>query len=802
MKLWHRVFRIRDKDEELEKELRFHLEEHTSDLIAQGYSPEEARRRARIALGGPEQVKEMCRDIRPTRWLRDLLQDVRFSLRMMRKAPGFTAVAVLALALGIGVNTAALSIVNGAVLRPLPVENPNELITPHWGRKSDAHVWGEFSYPNYLDLRDQNKSFSDLCAWRKTSSAISFGESRTANDDKSATVLWGELVTSNYFEVMGAKPILGRGFLPEENRTPNSHPVVVISQRVWEEHFNADEGVLGKTVFLNGQQFTVIGVMPESFLGAEYYQRHAFWVPAMMGQRFGRRADWNTDRNSTLFKLYGRLKPALTMTQAEIDLNQVLGALAERYPRENAGTKIQLTTELDGRHEAATKIFQYGGLLALCISALVLLLACANVTNLMLARAASRAREIGTRFAIGAGRGRIVRQMLTESVLLALLGGALGWAFAYWGTDVIRGSVPPGPYPIHLDISPDRYVLKWMLLVSSITGVIFGLVPALFASRTDLVAVIKGATGQSRRQRRWNLRSTLVVAQVTISIMVLICAGLFVRSLRKVFETDPGFKTETMVTMMINPRLLGYDQKAIWRFFPELLRRIETQPGVRMAALTDDLPLQNRGSLSRGPIVREGEADPQPNQGVISKCNYVSPKYFDTVQTPLVVGRDFTARDDADAPRVVIVNQEFARRFYGGAEKAIGKRFRFEAGTPHIGNYWHCQRRALWQFVRRPPTAHVSASLSAATRQREFGNQRAIDGRSSSSRDQRASRDCADGCAAASGWLDGGRREHVVTVLGAASGGGNGFDVWLAGVGAGDDGIVQRDDVCSQSTHS
>src|ERR1051325_3392318 len=220
-----------------------------------------------------------------------------------------------------------------------------------------------------------------------------------------------------------------------------------------------------------------------------------------------------------------------------------------------------------------------------------------------------------------------------------------------------------------------------MMLISLITGVIFGLAPALLASRTNLVAVIKGAAGQSHGRRRWNLRGSLVVAQVTISIIVLICAGLFIRSLRKVLETDPGFKTDNMVTMMINPRLLGYDQKAIWRFFPELLHRLETQPGVRAVAMTDDLPLQ-AGDLSRGPIVKEGEADPLPNQGVITKCDYVSPNYFETMKTPLLRGRDFTEHDDAEAPRVVIVNEEFARRFYGGVENAMGRRFRFEQGTP------------------------------------------------------------------------------------------------------------------------
>ena len=608
------------------------------------------------------------------RWEDALVQDVRYGIRVMRKGPGFTALAVLAIALGIGVNTAAFSVVHAMILLPLPVDQPSELVTLHWGNKNDAQVWGYFSYPNYLDLRDQNKSFSDLCAWRKTSGGISF-----ADNDKHATVVWGELVSSNYFEVMGVKPVLGRGFLPGENLTPNAHPVVVISHQVWQEHFNAAADVVGKTVLLNGQQFNVIGVAPESFIGAELYQRHAFWVPAMMGQRFGRNVDWHTNRSSELFKLYGRLKPGVTMAQAETDLNQVLASLAERYPREISGAKIQLTTEVDGRYESYTPMIQYGSVLVLFVSALVLLLACANVANLMLARAASRAREIGTRLAIGASRGRMVRQLLTESILHALIGGALGWLFAYWLTIVIHGSLPPAPYPHRFDITPDRYVLMWTLFVASITGVIFGLAPALYASRTDLAAVIKGAIRQSHKTRRWNVRSSLVVAQVAISIVVLICAGLFIRSLSKVVETDPGFKTDNMVTMMINPRLLGYDQNAIWRFFPELLNRIETQPGVRVAALADDLLLQ-ASDLSRGPIVKEGEADSAPNLGVISKCSYVSPKYFETVQTPLVLGREFTERDDVDAPPVVIVNQEFARRFYGTPENAIGKRFRLGQG--------------------------------------------------------------------------------------------------------------------------
>src|SRR5438270_843788 len=456
--LWRNILHKDRVRQELTQEVLAYLDLLTEMKITEGLKPEEARRAALIELGGVEQVKERVWEVKMGQKLETMWRDLRFGARMLAKHPGFTAVAALALALGIGANTAILSAVNAFVLRPLPVEKPAELVASYWGSKKDAQVWGEFSYPNYVDLREQNKSFSDLCAWRETSAGISFSESHSAGDDERAEVVWGELVSSNYFDVMGVKPMLGRGFLPEEDLAPNAHPVTVISQSVWQRHFNADAGVVGKTVYLNGQAFTVIGVMPDSFLGSTFYLRHSYWVPSMRAQECCRRAGWKTDRSYALFKLYGRLKPGLTMAQAETDLNLVDGTLAQLYPEDNAGTKIQLTTELDGRYEGATRVIKYGGLLALCVSSLVLLVACANVASLMLARATTRAREIGIRLAIGASRGRIVRQLLTESVLLALLGGGLGWVLAYWGADVIRASFPPVPYPISIDFAPDVYV--------------------------------------------------------------------------------------------------------------------------------------------------------------------------------------------------------------------------------------------------------------------------------------------------------------------------------------------------------
>jgi len=682
MNWWQRLFRRRKLDEELEKELSFHLEQHTSDLIEQGYSPSEARRRARLALGGPEQVKELCREARGTRWLYDLGRDLRYGLRILAKQPGFTLVAVLTLGLGIGVNTAILSAVNGFILRPLSAERPEELLAPYWGRKADGQVWNRFSYANYVDVREQNKSFEDLCAYTWAAAGVSSGESHNAVEGSRAEVVYGELVSGNYFEVMGVKPILGRGFLPEEDRTPNTHPVVVLSHYSWQKRFNADPNIVGKSVYLNGTAFTVVGVAPESFLGSVYYFRQGYWVPMMMAQKFSRRADWPTDRGYQTVNLYGRLKPGVTMAQAEADLNLVAENLGKLYPKEDGDTKIQLRREVDGRYEGATRVMRYGGMLALCVSGLVLLLACANVANLMLARAATRTREIGIRLAVGASRGRVVRQLLTESVLLSLAGGLLGWAFAYMGAGWAQASFPPVPYPANFDLAPDAYVLKWMLAVSTLTGVLFGLAPAVLASRTDLVNVIKGGAARlTHGRRRLNLRGALVVAQVTISLVVLVCAGLFIRSLGKVRETDPGYQTGNLVTMMINLDLLAYDQQASLRFFPELQKRVEALPGVRSAAFASEMPLMD-SRQSRGPVVKEGELDPPPNQGVISECSLVTPKYFETLRMPLVRGRDFTDRDDLNAPRVVIVNQAFARKFYGGEDEALGKRFRFSQGTP------------------------------------------------------------------------------------------------------------------------
>jgi macrolide transport system ATP-binding/permease protein len=701
---WRALFRKDDLERELDDELRFHLERDAAQNLQSGMNPEEARYAALRAFGGVEQSREECRDARGVRMLEEFLQDLRYSTRMLLKRPGFTLIAILTLALGIGANTAILSTVNGFILRPQPVENPEELVASFWGSKKDAEVWGGFSYANYVDLRERNQSLSGMLVWSLTSAGVSGGAS---GDRSRAEVAWGELVSANYFDVLGVKPVLGRGFLPEEERTQNTHPVVVISHSLWRQRFNGDAAIIGMTLYLNGAPFTVVGVAPATFKGLKFMFHQAFWVPLMMSATLGTGGDWETERGWARFNLLGRLKPSVTVAQAEADFNRIAEALAQQYPKSNADTKVQIVSERDARILDGTKAFRLGALLALCVASLVLLVACANVANLLLARSAARAKEIGIRLALGAGRWRIVRQLLIVSLLLALLGGGLGWLFAYWGTALVHASIPPIPFPIDLDFSPDWYVLKWMVAVTLATVVIFGLVPALAASRPDLVAVIKNAAaGELHSKRRWNLRSVLVVAQVAISIVVLICAGLFLRSLNKAEKLDPGFSTENLVTMKLDPGLLAYDEAAGKRFYAETLRRVAALPGVRAASLAAFLPLGDSNGVV-GPVMKEGEPEPLPNQRIDVSSNWVGPGYFATVKTPLVMGRDFTERDTQGAPLVVIVNQEFARKFYGSEQNALGKRFRFWTSKAPLREITGIAKNGLYLNLYEDPRPYI-----------------------------------------------------------------------------------------------
>jgi predicted permease len=461
--------------------------------------------------------------------------------------------------------------------------------------------------------------------------------------------------------------------------------VVVLGYKFWQRRFNSDPSIVGKNIYMNGTAFTVVGVGPKDYEGVKFAIRQDFWVPLMQQTKFyPPDPTWETERGWATWNLLGRLKPGVTMKQAEGDLNVIVENLARLYPNNAKDIKIQVVSEQDGRFDTLAKYFRFAALIALCVSGLVLLVACANVANLMLARATARTKEIGIRLAIGARRNHIIRQLLTESVILSLLAGVVGWGLAYWGAHLINSSIPPLPYPINLDVNPDLAVLKWMFGVSVLTGLVFGLAPALIASRLDLVSVLKSEVQLFVKRgaaRRVNLRAALVVAQLAISIVVLVCAGLFLRSLRKAVNTDPGFNVDNLVSMRVDPGALGYNEESGKRFYTELLHRIAEQPGVRSASLTTYLLLGDSNSGIQ--IIKEGDPEPLPNQGIIVDRSLVAPGYLETMGIKLLRGRDFTERDDSKAPHVAIVNQEFARRYYGSEENALGKRLHFWwSGSP------------------------------------------------------------------------------------------------------------------------
>src|SRR5262245_50132916 len=703
------------------EELAQYLEDCYAELLTSGATEAEAYQQTLAELSGSESLAHELRRVerqvqqepvvlginRRTNMIADFWQDLRHGARMLRKAPGFTAVAALALALGIGVNTTILSVVNGSVLRPLPVEKPDELVRLFRESKKDGEVWGAIAYANYADLRDQNKTLSGLLASKNTSVGISDGVGHNSGEAGGAEVVFGELVSGNYFDVLGVKPVLGRGFLPEEDRAENSHPVGVLGHAFWRRRFDSDAVIGGKTIFTNGHPFTVIGVAPAAFKGLDYGTRHDFWAPLMMQSKFnGQTGWWVANRLWNSLYLIGRLKPGVTMAQADADLKRVANNLGRLFPKENADMNVRIVSEFDGRYGGATWIFKLGSLLASCVAGLVLLAACANVANLTLARAAARRKEIGVRLALGAGRFRIVRQLLTESLLLALLGGALGWLFAYWGTDLVSAAFPIVSVTLDFDISPDLYVLKWMAGVTLATVLIFGLAPALLATATDLVAALKSdVAGQSRSGRRWNLRGALVVAQVTISFIVLVCAGLFLKSWNNAVNTELGFSTENLVMMMVDPGSLDYTHETSKRFHSELLKRIESQPGVRAAALTQRPLLDDNSDIRT--VVKEGEPDPPPNQGDKINGNVVTSRYFETIRTPLAAGRDFTDRDNSDAPLVAIVNQEYARKFYGGEQNALGKRIRILNPQTPLMEIVGVAKNALYDTLYDAPQPHL-----------------------------------------------------------------------------------------------
>jgi macrolide transport system ATP-binding/permease protein len=614
-----------------------------------------------------------------------LFHDLRFGFRRLIKTPGFAVIAVLSLALGIGANTAVFSLVNMILFRPLPVADPQAVVSVSAVGK-DGEL-AAFSYPNYLDFRDRNEVLSGLLTYRFVGASLS----RSGNNEK----VWGYLVSGNYFDVLGVKPALGRTFLPEEDKTRGSHPVAVISHSLWQTRFGGDPSVVDRDVLINGRKFKVIGVAPAGFKGTEVIYTPEIYVPFAMQKSIEPESDYLDDRGSQNLFAVGRIKPGVTTKQAEASLNILAAQLAKDFPNDNEGLRIQVVPPGFVLPQIRNAMLGVSAAL-MGLVALVLLIACVNLANLLLARATERGKEIAIRLSIGASRARIVRQLLTESVTLAAAGGLAGMALARWIIDSILALKPPTEIPLTLELRVDWRVLIFSMIVSVITGVLFGLVPALQATKPDLTPALKDAASQSGA-RRSLLRSGLVVAQVAVSLILLISSGLTLRALQRLRAMNPGFNPENALMMNFDLSLQGYHEDAGAQLRKQLLNRVESLPGVRSASITDFMPLSmNRNGTT---ILIEGRPQERGVNAPSAMQSDVGLKYFETIGTPLVAGRDLNEQDQEGKTRSAVVNETFARRFFPGAnpiENALGKQFRTSperqpwqiVGVAKDGKYW------------------------------------------------------------------------------------------------------------------
>jgi predicted permease len=590
----------------------------------------------------------------------NLWQDLRYGFRRLAKSPGFTLVAVASLALGIGANTAIFSLVDTVLLRPLPVKDPQQIVELYGTLHKGADYTIQ-SYPNYKDYRDRNEVFTGLAAYRFEPVSLSHGGTNER--------VWGYTVSGNYFDVLGVPPVMGRGFLPEEDRTPGARPVVVISYACWQSRFGGDPSIVGKQITLNNQPFTVVGVAPRGFIGTEVAYAPEIFAPMMMAKQIEPGSDWLETRTNDNIFVIGRLKDGVTRERAEASLVGLTRQLAEEHPQDNEGRGVKLLSPGLFIPDIRDAVVTFSAVL-MGVVGLVLLLACVNLANLLLARATERRKEIAIRLALGASRVRLVRQLLTESVVLSLAGGAFGLLLATWLNALVSAIKLPTDIALVFDLRTDWRVLVFTLGVSLATGVIFSLLPALQSSKPDMIPALKddSAMGGFRRSR---LRNALVVAQVALSLVLLVCAGLIVRGLQAAQAMHPGFNPQNAVALSFDLGLQGYDEERGRAFQRDVVERAKGLPGVRSVTLTNSLPLAI--DYNSTTIYVEGQPTASSSDLPLAVPFEVGLDYFKTMGIPLR-GRDFTEHDDKTESRVAIVNETFARKFWHG-EDAIGKRF-------------------------------------------------------------------------------------------------------------------------------
>ena len=663
---WLRVLRARfvalfwkgRLEQELDDELRSHLEMLVAENVRKGMSPKEARYAAMRSFGGVEQTKEIYREQRGLPMIETVVQDLRYGLRMLARNPGFTAVAVLTLALGIGANTAIFSLVDAVLLRLLPVRNPEQLVIfAHGGR--EASTRGS-NYPLYEFLRDRNQSLAGLFAFWPVELKVRTGAG--------AQTIAGQFVTSNYFSVLGVNPLVGRTLATGDD---TDAAVAVISHRFWQRNLGADPAIVGKPLVVNGAPLAIIGVTPPDFLGLEAGSPIDVSVPLTLQPRilpeFGNRL--KESGGWWALRIMGRLKPDASSEQARADIDLLLPrwATENKLPQgviRDSLARAELQPGNKGL-DALRRRFSKPLLVLTGIVGLVLLIACANIANLLLARTAGRCKEMAVRLAIGASRGRLIRQLLTEGVLLAGFGGATGLLFGWWGSNLLVAFISSGPTPVRLDVHPDPRMLAFTAAVSLMTGIVVALMPALQSTRIDLTPALKENAAATRFDTRWQSGRILVAGQVALSLCLVIVATLFAFSLRNITALDAGFRIENLLLVTFDPDGTGYDRQRLVAFYREVLERVKSLPGVHAASMSSLMPLS--GDDETRFLNVSGFAARSLDDHVVH-LNYVAGAYFETMGTPVLRGREFSWRDDAGAPKVAVINETLARFYFAGTD--------------------------------------------------------------------------------------------------------------------------------------
>ena len=666
--LWKALWNRSQIESELDAEMRFHVESRAQDLLRSGLSREDAHRRARIEFGSIGSYQEKVRETRRVTWLEDFAQDLRYGWRVLRKNPGFAVVAVLTLALGIGANTAIFSVVYAVLLKPLPYAKSDELFNVFEAQPQEGITGTGWSFMNFAELREQSHVFSEMAGVQK--------HQLTLTGQGAPAVVNTSVVTPELFSLFGEKPLAGRVFFSEDGK-PGALPVVIVSENLWRGTFGADPKIIGSSISLDKRSFSVIGIMPAAFRFPFLTKSEQLWIPLVQDPLFG---SWMNRRGGHWLQVTGRLKPGVSLTQAQAELDALSARFAKEFPAENGGWTIRmvpLQQMIVGNAKPPL-------LVLLGAVGLVLLIACANIANLLLTRATSRAREIAVRTTLGAGRARIVRQLLSETAVLGLLGGATGIALAYWGVQGLSALLPESLPRVNA-IRVDNVVLGFALLLSAIASCAFGLAPALFAANSNLQTSLReggGRSGESRNRRR--ARSFLAAGEIALAMVLLVAAGLLLRSFANLTSVSPGFDVQRVMKADISLPQFQYSKPQQWTAFSdELLARIQVQPGLQESAVAVPRPIVD-GVIN---LAFDIVGSPAASASASRTANYVSvsPEYFRVMGIPLLSGRLFNRRDVMPSQHITVVSKAMARLYFPNQDplgKQLTVAFPFDNGAP------------------------------------------------------------------------------------------------------------------------